>query len=406
MEHDEFDGQFTRSVSIGSADIVWSLDSAAPRLAQALEAASPWVRKTYDSLKTGMFVGTTCRTFNAGAFFRPAGHYRAFYMRGADDGVLGIKGTEVFATDVHEMLVGIKHIRHTRNDKKHSHIEHLPIIEQKVPMALLVDEALPEAIKAQAFQTAHLERYGELAAVPVPLIVVKWPDPVVATFREMLMPMLSERAAALVDQRLVSGLSAYVYHYRSLPLRALHIDAAIDSKQPSHDGYRHRLAALEGRTDARQVLTDWVALVARMFALGYMPCTHALHETGQCLRSNNAVVDGGFVDLDSLQLMSTIKSDEEFAETLFVTLHELTDTVMTFALGSGLAKSNVGPSSLAISHHVYALVRDELRSAIDEEAARGVEFDPRLMSLLRHDGLFSGLDHVLGALFPPAPSRT
>jgi hypothetical protein len=199
------------------------------------------------------------------------------------------------------------------------------------------------------------------------------------------------------------GLAAYVYFYRNPPLRAQHLDAALETKASPFDGYRGRLAALEDRTDPQQVLHDWIALVARMLALGYMPCTHASHETGQCLRSMNAVIDGGFVDLDSMQLMSEIRAEDEFIETLLVTLQELSDTVMTFALGGALSRSIVGPSTALVAQAVFALVRDELRTAIEEESRRGAVLDPRLTSLLGRRDLFAGLDTVLTALYPPAP---
>jgi hypothetical protein len=345
----------------------------------------------------------TCRTFSAGAYFRPAGHYRAIYMQGSGQGVLAIKGTELFANDVRDTLVSIKHVRHPHADKKHSNLEHFPIIEQKVPMAVLVDEAITEARKAQLFQAAYLERYGELANVPIPLIAIKWPERTVAAFRDTLMPLLSERAAELVDQRMARGLAAYVYFYRNPPLRAQHIDAALEAKVAPHDGYRGRLAALEERADPGQVVHDWIVLVARMLALGYMPCTHASHETGQCLRSMNAVVDGGFVDLDSMQLMSEIRSEDEFIETVLVSLQELSDTVVTFALGSALSRSNIGPSTALIAQAAFALVRDQLRIAMEEEARHGAVFDPRLFSVLGRRDLFAGLDSVLAALYPAAP---
>jgi hypothetical protein len=400
----------TDRVEVSPPDIAWSLDAEAPALAAALAATSPWVRAAYDGLRDRMVVARTCRAFDAGRIFRPAGHYRAIYMRGPDeqggvqdDGVLAIKGTELFATDLEAMIASIKQTRHPHADKKHSNLEHFPIIEQKVPMALLVEEGLAEARQAQRFQAAHLERYGELAAAPIPLLVIRWPDPVVAAFRDALVPALSERAAELVALRMAGGLGVYVYYYRNPPLRALHLDAALESKVGAHDGYRGRLAALEQRVEPRQVVADWVALVARMLALGFMPCTRASHETGQCLRSMNAVVDGGFVDLDSMQPLSALASEEELVETLLVSLKELSETVATFVLGSALPRSNLGPSPALVSHAVFALVRDELRAAMEEEARRGAVFDPRLEGVLGRRDLFSGIDHVLAALYPAAP---
>jgi hypothetical protein len=402
-QHDNDVRGATAHVGIEPADIVWNLDAEAPRLAQALEAAAPWTRAASDELRARMPVARTCRVFRAGAFFRPAGHYRAIYMEGPGEGVFAIKGTELFANDVRDTLLNIKHARHPQADNKHSTLEHFPIIEQKVPMACLVDEAVAEARRAQQFQAAHLERYGELANVPIPLIVIRWPDRVAAAFRDTLLPLLSQRAAELVDLRMGRGLAAYVYYYRNPPLRAEHIDAALEIKVAPHDGYRARLAALEERADPRQVVHEWVALVARMFALGFIPCTHAAHETGQCLRAMNAVIDGGFVDLDSMQRISELRSDDELVETLLVSLQELTDTIARFVLGSALSRSKFGPSSALVSHAVFALLRDELRAAMEEEARHGAVFDPRLDSLLGRRDLFSALDQVLAALYPAPP---
>src|SRR3546814_14194951 len=57
-----------------------------------------------------------------------------------------------------------------------SALEHFPLNEQKIPLALSVDEAMEDVVSAAAVQRAHLARFGTLARVPLPLSAVRWPD--------------------------------------------------------------------------------------------------------------------------------------------------------------------------------------------------------------------------------------
>ncbi|MFI5349685.1 MAG: hypothetical protein ACHQ2Z_09085 [Elusimicrobiota bacterium] len=393
------------------SSIAWDARSQAPSLLRAVEARAPWVRPLLPRYRREMPVARTCGTFKAKPYIRPDGHHRAFYIEGSGPGALGVKGAELLAADLPDKL---RVLGRPPAVLKPSSLEHLAIIEQKIPMAMMLEEGLAQARKAAAFQTAHLARYGELARIPVPLLVYRWGTRDSATFQKRLRPALSKRAGSIVERLARGGLSSMIYYYPSLPLRTLHLAQVVAGAEPRgyRDGVRkmRRYGSFFGELEAPSVIVSrWIELTARMLALGFSPSDLSHWRDGQMLHAQNAVLDGGFVDVESLQPLSEMADDRSFYETFLLTWMDLSATVKRLLTGFADRADvswpfiDLSPAYLAVPAlvgcHVGARLRDRLRA----EARLGAEVDSRLFKALGDGGSAADLEGVLAALFDGPP---
>ncbi|MGV5609378.1 hypothetical protein ACRTCO_32070, partial [Burkholderia pseudomallei] len=143
------------------AAILWDAADAAPELV----AARPALADALAALRAGMPAAGRIAPFDEPAAVRPYRHLRAFYLRRAD-GVLAIKGSEIFAADVepHLRMLGAHRVEFPgRGRSLFSALEHFPLNEQKIPLAMSIDEALDDVQAAAAVQRAHLARFGCIA---------------------------------------------------------------------------------------------------------------------------------------------------------------------------------------------------------------------------------------------------
>ncbi len=78
--------------------------------------------------------------------------------------------------------------------------------EQKIPACVGLAEAQDEADRAAEVQTAHLEAYGNLARLPLPLFVFRHADGTGGQVLDALRASLSRRAFDTVEPWVVAGL--------------------------------------------------------------------------------------------------------------------------------------------------------------------------------------------------------
>jgi len=382
-------------------EVIWDVSNEAPEILTHLNAEAPWVTDAYKALRIEIPRCPTCRSFETEPFFRPEGHSRAFYQRGPD-GVIAFKGTEVCADDVQWAFGVLSRARRIFGgyESLHSLLELFPIDEHKIPMAMHVREALDEATVAASFQMAHRQRYGHFAKMPLPLLVVRWPSDVVDLFRSLLLPRLSDSARAVVERLFREGLASYIYHYRGSTLRGVSLEPQLrltDAKT----GYLARNAIMRTFADPEKAITGWIQLAGRMLALGYSPVTLANLHTGQCVQWQNAVVDGGLVDVDSLQPLASITSDRDFHDTMMLMLFELTTTIKRFLIGR-FAAPVIDPRrdlTDTTTLFVYVRVFDALRETVERESA-GHALDPRLVKVLASGNLFEELHRTMQLIYP------
>jgi hypothetical protein len=404
-----------RGMRLAHAAVRWDAAVSAPSVLARLAAEDPGILRLLERLRSGLPVQQRFAwSFDSGRYCRPPGHNRAFYMdlnnarTGDARGVLAFKGTEVMATNFRELLDGLD----DRFDlaTQLPMLEWFPLGEQKVPGALLLDEALDEAAAAATFQTAYLAAHGELARVPVPLLVFGWDREVARAVQAGLESHLSRRAARATKMFARSGLGAYVYHYPTLPIRVRQLARYLIDKRdvsevaPLRRSYPQRRARIEAITRPSDVVNRWLELFTDMLVLGFFPVTLSHQPVGQSVREQNAVIDGGFVDVDSLQRFSRVRDDHEFHATLVQSLRELSETVYAFMSesldgprpGTRGGCAAVGSAAHLVGPHVWMAVRERLL----ERRARGATLDLRLAAALVDEDPVARLDVLLTKMFP------
>ena len=317
--------------------VLWDIAVDAPDLLAALQHDLPDLPGRLTELRQQVPCAHSINPFQHDDLQRPYRHLRAFYQStGAGTAVLAHKGTEVYAHDRDQHLAVLAEFRieyPVRGKSLFSAAEHFALVEQKIPLAIGAFEAVEDARAACQLQQAHLQRYGQLACLPTPLLVLQWPATARDSHLAALRGLLSERAMRIVDIMTADGLAAIIYHYPCLPLRVAHLP--LELKKQGAGSWLQRLSSLTASygLTPEQVVERWIDLVARMLALGFLPGRTEHIGIGHCLEMQNAVINGGFVDLGSIVAMADVKSDSAFMEMLMAAFADLSKTVRHFMLG-------------------------------------------------------------------------
>jgi hypothetical protein len=301
------------------AAVLWDAATDAPALLQA----APDLVVQLDAIRNELPVAASVSPFETDEATRPYRHLRAFYLRCAF-GVIAVKGTEPLARDVAphlEMLDGFRIEYPGRGKSLFSALEHFPLTEHKIPLALTAEEALQDARAAASVQLAHLGRFKTLARVPLPLLAARWPDAVTEMHLAKLLPLLSGRAWRIVQQVADQGLGVVVYAYPTVPLRVAHLPHLLQDS-PSADW----LTKLQTLVQPKVVIEHWLDLLARLLVLGFLPGSIESIGVGHCLEIKNATIDGGLVDLGSVCQVEALGQARSFDETLLAAMADLVKT--------------------------------------------------------------------------------
>lgn len=376
---------------IETPEILFDLEQAAPQVLARASETAPWLAEELAALRKRLPVTLSAQPFRKGNWFRPANHRRAFYREQPGETILAFKGMEIVSDDSPFMVAMVAH----KYDSTESPLEHFPLLEHKAPGALLLDEAMPEAQAALALQSRWVETYEGIARTPVPLLVLRWPAEVVQHYRDALFSHLSPRVSRIVERLISDGLAAYVYYYPGPPTRTTELT---DRSAGLRIGYGDRKEYYAAALSFERTFHSWMQLVGRMLALGFMPVTLSHENAGYAVQMQNAVVDGGFVDMDSVQPLSAIQSPREFATTFWVMVSELAYSVGTLLRGASSRKLE---KTLLVQHDAAVLsIIESLREVLREEEARGLKLDPRLREIVFEQAGFARLDKLFTLHYP------
>ncbi|MFE8605394.1 AMP-binding protein [Archangium violaceum] len=405
----------------GPFSIAWDVARDAPALWRHLREAEPWVAEELERMKRDIPVPPTNGTFDTEGFFRPQGHFRSFYRRGPGESVLAIKGAEVRCED----QSGFFHLLQQRlfeRFAKHSvtnTLEYFLIQERKVPGAVTLPEALTEAQRAAELQGRFLEEFHEPGGLPLPLLVVRWSEEVVARFRSRLLPLLSGFTLTIAQNELRDGLACYVYWFPKAPFpRVSHFAGTLaqESQRTGSGGFSNtRLvyATLKHNLDPEAVVDSWVRLTARMLLLGYFPSDIQHFKNGQCIEPQNVLLNGTFADLDSVIPMRQLGSDREFYASFLAMLNLLAHTVRVFltaesngttTLPSPFPQQFQRPDFLEMLSVIHIWERLKVHLREQRQGLRGT-LDPRLEELVSSRLSFPVLfEKVLFSLYYAGPT--
>ena len=322
--------------------------------------------------------------FNKPDMVRPNHHRRAFYVRIPPDqggGVIAIKGTEPFLLGEVKMMIASG-----LHSAWYSHlmmrlIDMYPAREFKVPLAETLREAHGEALIANELLVAYARRYGEIPAIPIPLAVMRLPDAVSKSFMDVIRPELNPFPREVVEMQIEKGLGCYVYYYPTEPFpRVRDIAGELQGKGPA------RFAALAAKEPPIVTIRRWVDLFVRILALGYVPAATTREVLGQLVKSQNVVVGGGFVDVDSARAMTDFKDWRELVEAYLFSLETFARTIGDYLFDEGgehTTKSPFGFCLMWLSQIIGTSLADDL-------ARYGGAVDPRIMALAPMSGDLEG----------------
>lgn len=390
------------------SDVLFDLAASHPRLMQMAKRKFPAIGKALGGIAKAFPVAPSCNVFASGdrKWVRPLGHFRAFYHSSRalvgdapieqiaalthHDGVLAFKGTEPCVADSDVVLERMRRISGPR--EVHAWAEHYALTEAKVPIGTSLREALREATVAASVQQRHVRVYGELATLPLPIAVIKLSAAATAAHSLRVERVISKHAMDNIRPVLADGLAAYCYAYPSLPLRAHHT-------QPPQPVFKHRHAA----GDPFAVVEGWARVFVRLLCLGYFPCSlsnlgqeGAGTGLGQMCRPNNAIIDGGFVDVDSITSFAEVDALDDrplFDMTLELSLDELTKTVRRFLLG-GEERPSLGVWAAPVAQ-LDEWLMTRLRVLAKSEQRKQARLDPRVAHRL-----FPNVKSLTRALLP------
>ncbi len=344
----------------------WSLPDDSP-LWRAAESWVPEVRR-----RTACCIGRApvARSAFVGAsadYVRPPGHNRSFYVpmnpgENAGDSVcyagpvIAVKGSEVGCDDA--VRWAKQQLGSTfpsgQVTRQRSALDFFPLAEHKIAGAMTKAEAQEEVDKTVRLQTSHLERFGFPARAPIPLFVFRWSDRVTNAYLEGVREFMCERAFSTAKGLARDGLAILVYVYPNVPIRVWDLQDDLESG----GGRLEELAA--AGISMSDTVSGWIDLFSRLIRLGFLPCDHTRDEVGQAFRYQNAVIDGGFVDWDSLT-DERLLSDRDLDLNWEMSIRELHSTIAHFLFG-------VDPSGSAMSTQIVNRIYCELRARLLNDA--------------------------------------
>jgi hypothetical protein len=346
---------------------------------QTFAGVERWLLSAVETLSACLPVPRTVAPFVERPFFRPPWSSRSFYYSPAtlqgsstDAGraVVALKGLEPCISDVDDLFRDLRRASYS----PHNIAEHFVFVEHKIPGCLGLAEAIREAEQAAAIQERHLRFYGSLARLPVPLFVYRHSDEVVERVTERLRRLLGAAAFERIEPTLAGGLGAYVYYYPTAPIRARDIDHALENLS-----FQERLVVLlRDVCDPEDVILGWVRGFTRMLYLGFLPGSLASLRSGICCQPQNACLDGGFVDLDSLTPLDELQDTTALNAALQFCVESLLQTMRSLTAG-GVDPTRPEGNEIRIDlHYIRQYLLGAIKRAIETEARAGLQLDTRI----------------------------
>jgi len=358
------------------ARIIFNVETAYIGLVKELASKTPTIMPILRTLTAKIPLPQHAAINGEKRFYRLTNHNRSFCYALSDVGnifaspAVVFKGVEPLLPDFNKVVDWMLLAPFRKSSRVMA--DHFPLSEGKVPGALCLSEAIRECTIAAEIQSKHCRYYGELARLPVPLLVhsvsVEQNEDCLLLMRRKLAAVAFER----IELSLKAGLGIYIYCYPVAPIRA---DAY------GTGGNRNVMEYVKAYCSPEVMVSRWIQLLVRLLYLGYLPYTPRNEGFGACMDFGNAGLDGGFCDLDSIQPASSAPDDEFFFESLITSLTIMQETVAGVASAAcGLAHSYLYPR---INDFVlWRYVCSAFERALEIEARPGLRLDSRVRDIL------------------------
>ena len=354
------------------ADIVFDLEQAAPEVFAAVCERSPGAPAGLERLRGGIPVMASALPGRQGPVYRLPGHNRSICIALSDDpaasDVIVLKGSEPLLPDFAHYLDWMTTRQFGAWPRPMS--EHFPLFEGKAPGTVFLDEAAREAEIALDVQRRHLRTYGGLLRLPVPLLVCRLPLDRHTAVVSLLQSKLSAPAFDRVAPHLARGIGIFAYHYPGPPVR-VHAVGRAASFGPAPRTLASQ-AHIIGTT-----LPGWFAIAARLLWLGFLPTSPLAWRLGDIFDANNACLDGGVCDVNSIMPIEAASGDGFFVRSVVMITGGLRiATARAFGLPLGEIAQSYEQELAAFCLGEY--VKRGLAEALETAARPGLTLDPRV----------------------------
>lgn len=367
-------------IATTKGEVVFDVESAAPDVFAALAAEAPRAVEAMSRLRSGGIpMMKSAAPGEQGDLYRLKGHNRSICIsltgdkRTAD--VVVLKGTEPLLSDFDHYLRWMAGTQFGAWPRPLS--EHFSLFEGKAPGTVFLGEAMAEAETSLEVQQRHLRHYGGLMRLPVPLMVWRLNPAAEQAAIAALQAHVSGMAFERLGPHLAAGIGVLAYYYPAPPVR-VHAAGRPAFLWPASSD----LASKDRLID--RAIPGWVTIGARLLWLGFLPTTPLSWRLGDIFDPNNACLDGGVCDVNSIHPITAATQDGFFVRSVVMSMGGLRMAVaraFNVPLGELAQNYEQEMSGFYLSEYL----KSAMERALDEEARPSLVLDPRLGHLFGRD---------------------
>lgn len=389
------------SIEEANPELAWDCTSEGRDVVEALFAVQPGLKQVVEGLRGRVPVQARWAFGRFGNLVRPERHVRAFYLDLGDRGAIAFKGTEPRSENFADIIERMERLWSIyawgngtltrfgmRDDGYVNALERFPTLEGKPPGAHALWDAREECECALDYQRSYLKRYSELSPTPVPLFVYEWPREVGERAIEIILPKVSSKIARMVKAQIRDGIGSYVYYYRRVPSRVAHVPVPEAGGELTYSQRRARLGEI---MNVEAAIHGWIREMGRLLCLGYVATDPSNLNRGYLVQPQNLVLDGGFVDLNSLMPMSEFHREEALDFAIMRTIQSLTTSISRLLVGHHSIENMFYARTPELFHHITNGIARHIRGELEG----GKEVHPNVAALADDSSVFANLDRVL-----------
>jgi hypothetical protein len=190
-----------------------------------------------------------------------------------------------------------------------------------------------------------------------------------------------------------NGLGVLVNYYAGMPTRVSSLNHVLPTTS-----YAERHERLFELLDPDVVMRSWSRQLARLLHLGFVPATPASGRTGNMCQPQNAALDGGFFDVDSVEPICTLPGPAAVADALAASMRSFYYTVRSMLVERSYY--HLGSADDVVEGWITSYVHTSMRRALAEEALPRVDLDPRVAQFFSADVELPDLLAALAAYHP------
>lgn len=364
-----------------SYEILFDLQKEAPALYEEVCQKSPRLGETIEQFRSEPKFPSSSKIGREGRYFRLPGYFRTFCYELADHAptsdlssdVLVVRGADAILDDYGQYVrwLGERAVTkipgHMDMPGHRNMADDISLVRRRAPGALLRSEAATEATTGVDVHRRHLELYGELAHLPVPLLTFALPEERAERAARLLRENLSDIAWNYISGYVHHGLAISLSYYPTAPLR---LDQVLTFRSDGPDAFPEFARDALRNADLFSASGAWMRMFVRLLYVGYLPTSTFLNALTNVLQSSSVCLDGGFRTVSSLYPLDQAPNDGFVTVSVTRCVDELRQVIAAVFEMSG--------SQEAVAGLLGAILWGRLSLLVEEERAAGGQLDPRV----------------------------